>query len=80
MAAAGARNDVPRLFVPGIAWDSRGVRPGDLFFALPGARCDGHDFIPEAIAKGAVAVIGERELPDLPVPYVRVPDAREALG
>jgi len=71
---------VPRLFVPGIAWDSRGVRPGDLFFALPGARCDGHDFIPEAIAKGAVAVIGERELPDLPVPYVRVPDAREALG
>ncbi|NOX44808.1 MAG: hypothetical protein GXO72_03600, partial [Caldiserica bacterium] len=76
---AGA-GTAPRLFVTGIAWDSRWVRPGDLFFAIPGMRRDGHDFIPEAVARGAVAVIGEREPPELPVPYIRVPDAREAMG
>ena len=70
----------PRLLVTGIAWDSRRVKPGDLFFALPGTRRDGHEFIPEAIARGAMAVIGERELPGLPVPYIRVPDARDAMG
>ncbi len=71
---------MPRLRIRGIAWDSRRVCPGELFFALPGARYDGHGFIPEAIARGAVAVIGEQELSGLPVPYIRVPDAREALG
>jgi len=72
--------DAPRIEIRGLSWDSRRVSVGELFFALRGKHFDGHDFIPEAIAKGAVAVIGERELPDLPVPYVRVPDAREALG
>ncbi|MGY4707828.1 UDP-N-acetylmuramoyl-L-alanyl-D-glutamate--2,6-diaminopimelate ligase [Candidatus Bipolaricaulota sp. J31] len=79
MREAGA-GTAPRLPVSGLSWDSRGVVPGDLFFALTGKKHDGHDFIPEAIAKGAVAVIGERELTGLPVPYIRVPDAREALG
>ena len=76
---AGA-GTAPRLFVSGLSWDSRRVAPGDLFFALPGKRRDGHDFIPEAVAKGAVAVIGERWLTGLPVPYISVPDVREALG
>lgn len=72
--------------VGGIVADSRRVRPGDLFVAIPGVSVDGHQFIPQAIAKGAVAVIGERAPQELPVPpwgaftYVRVPDAREALG
>ncbi|MCX7751019.1 MAG: UDP-N-acetylmuramoyl-L-alanyl-D-glutamate--2,6-diaminopimelate ligase [Candidatus Bipolaricaulota bacterium] len=68
------------LPIGGLAWDSRRVRPGDLFFALPGTKTDGHRFIPDAIARGAAAVVGEKLLPPLPVPYVRVPDARAVLA
>ena len=66
--------------------DSRRVRPGDLFVAIPGVNVDGHRFIPQAVKDGAVAIVGElepRELPHLDedkVAYVRVPDAREAWG
>jgi len=72
--------------VHGIVADSRCVRPGDLFVAIPGTHVDGHRFIAEAVNEGAVAVVGERppqELPGLPwgaFTYVRVPDAREAWG
>ena len=72
--------------VSGIQADSRRVRPGDLFVAIPGVNVDGHRFIPQALEEGAVAVVGERppeDLPDLPwgsFTYVRVPDAREAWG
>jgi len=72
--------------VHGITADSRQVRPGDLFVAYSGVNVDGHLFIAEAVANGAVAVVGERaprELPGLPwgaFTYVRVPDAREAWG
>ncbi len=72
--------------IGGIAADSRRVRPGDLFVAIPGVSVDGHDFIAQAVAEGAIAVVGERapqELSALPwgaFTYVRVPDAREALG
>ncbi len=72
--------------IHGIAADSRHVRPGDLFVAIPGVSVDGHRFIAEAVVEGAVAVVGERapqELPGLPwgaFTYVRVPDAREAWG
>ncbi|MFQ3623287.1 MAG: Mur ligase family protein, partial [Acetobacteraceae bacterium] len=43
--------------VGGLTADSRAVRPGDLFAALPGSRADGRDFIAEAVARGAVAVL-----------------------
>lgn len=68
------------LPVGGLAWDSRRVRPGDLFFALRGTKTDGHRFIPDALARGAAAVVGEKLLPPLPVPYARVPDARAVLA
>lgn len=58
------------------------VQPGDVFVAIVGARFDGHTFIARALARGAVAVIGEG-LPagiECPVPYVVVPDARAALA
>jgi UDP-N-acetylmuramoyl-L-alanyl-D-glutamate--2,6-diaminopimelate ligase len=58
------------------------VAPGEAFVAISGARFDGHEFIPTAVERGAVAVIGEG-LPahlDCPVPYVTVPDARAALA
>ena len=46
-----------RSFIRGVAIDSRSVRPGDLFFAIRGERVDGHDYLPEVAAKGAVAAV-----------------------
>ena len=54
--------------------------PGDVFCAVPGLRADGHDFAPQAVARGAVAVIAERPLPGIGVPVALVPDARLALA
>lgn len=59
--------------------DSRTCSPGDVFVALAGARADGHDHVLEAIARGASAVVAEREL-SIEVPQCVVPDAHEALG
>jgi UDP-N-acetylmuramoyl-tripeptide--D-alanyl-D-alanine ligase len=63
--------------------DSRQVRPGDLFCALPGERVDGHSFVGRALEAGALAALVARD-PGCPVPSGRqlleVPDVREALG
>lgn len=48
--------------ISGIFYDSRQVVPGGLFFALPGEKADGHQFIPQALERGAVAVVTEREV------------------
>src|SRR6204780_3803730 len=67
--------------VTGLAADSRAVRPGDVFFALTGARTDGARFIDAAIAAGAVAVAGDHPPPNaLPVPFVVTPNPRRALA
>ncbi len=75
---------VAELMVNGITADSRAVAPGSLFVAVPGVNVDGHTFISAALQAGAVAVVGERPPATLTlppnVPYVRVPDARQALG
>jgi UDP-N-acetylmuramoyl-L-alanyl-D-glutamate--2,6-diaminopimelate ligase len=60
--------------------DSRRVGPGTLFVARKGVKTDAATFAVEAVARGAVAVIAERDLPGLGVPVVVVPDASEALG
>jgi UDP-N-acetylmuramoyl-L-alanyl-D-glutamate--2,6-diaminopimelate ligase len=65
--------------IKGLAQDSRQVRPGDLFVAIKGLDADGHDYISEAIRRGAVAVVGEQEV-SIPFPYVLVPDSRQALA
>ena len=62
-----------------LAYDARAVTPGALFFAVPGQRADGHEFAPEAVERGAVALVVERRL-DLPVPQVIVRDARAAMA
>lgn len=61
--------------------DSRTVQPGDLFVALRGERFDAHDFLADVVARGAAAVLVERE-PDagLGIPAIVVPDTRLALG
>ena len=66
--------------VSGVALDSRSVAPGTLFVAIAGARHDGHEFVPQAVAAGAPAVIGERAVGGVGVPQLLVGDARAALA
>ena len=68
------------LQILGLASDSRKVRPGDAFFALPGVKDDGLKHAAEAYAKGASVVVGERSPPSSDAPFVRVDDARAALA
>jgi UDP-N-acetylmuramoyl-L-alanyl-D-glutamate--2,6-diaminopimelate ligase len=62
-----------------LAYDARTVRPGTLFFCVPGTTRDGHDFAADAVASGAVALVVTRVLP-LPVPQLVVTDARRAMA
>ena len=71
--------NLPALSVTGITLDSRSVGPGFLFVAMKGGSVDGHEFVRQAVERGAAVVVGERELTGLSVPYVRVEDARRAL-
>jgi UDP-N-acetylmuramoyl-L-alanyl-D-glutamate--2,6-diaminopimelate ligase len=71
--------DAPDITVNGISIDSRAVEPGQLFVAMTGSTTDGHNYILEAIDKGAVAVVGEKDLSGLSVPYIRLEDTRQAL-
>ena len=68
--------------VEGLCADSRKVKPGDVFFALAGARGDGLAFVAQAVERGAGAIVADRAPPPLPagVPYLRVADARAALA
>jgi UDP-N-acetylmuramoyl-L-alanyl-D-glutamate--2,6-diaminopimelate ligase len=61
-----------------LAYAAGGVRPGALFFCIPGSRADGHDFAPAALEQGAAALVVERKLP-LEVPQVVTEDARAAM-
>ena len=63
-----------------VTLDSRKVQPGTLFAASTGATADGHRFIPDAIQRGACAVVGTQPLSGLAVPYVQVQDSRLALA
>lgn len=62
-----------------VSSDSRSVRPGALFCAVPGTLWDGHEFVGEAVAAGASALVVNRFV-DVPVPQVRVPSVRAAVG
>ena len=61
-ALLGTKND-SRAGIGSVTTDSRETESGALFIALKGERFDGHDYIPQAIARGAAAVIAER-IPD----------------
>ena len=65
--------------ISGLCVDSRKAAPGALFFCTPGLHMDAHDFAPQAVSKGAVALIVERRLP-LDVPQVKVEDVRTAIS
>lgn len=64
-----------------LVYDSRKVEEGSVFVCISGAVRDAHDFIPDVAAKGAKAVVVEKDVPFLPgVTYIRVPDTRKALA
>jgi len=72
----GARADVSR-----VSSDSRQIRPGDLFVALRGVKTDGLEYVPEALARGAVGVVSDRPAPaGVAAPWIQVDSARRALA
>ena len=81
LAAAGARLDdeKPDAEVRSIAYDSRRVEPGALFVAIRGFHRDGHEFIADAVSRGAVAIVAEQAV-RAAVPVAVVPDSRLALS
>ena len=66
--------------VQGVTDDSRAVRPGSLFVAVPGLHVDGHTFIPAAAAAGAAAALVERPQPDIALPQLVVERSAAALA
>ena len=66
--------------IAGVTADSRKVKPGWLFAALPGSTVDGRGFIPAAVAAGAAAVLAPDDVAGLPVPVVHDPDLRRAYA
>ncbi len=74
----GGRLIGPDPAIGGVTHDSRAVRPGDLFVAIPGATADGHDYVERAVGAGAAAVVVEHDVIGA-TSRVVVPDARAAL-
>jgi UDP-N-acetylmuramoyl-L-alanyl-D-glutamate--2,6-diaminopimelate ligase len=80
MNGTGARGDTAAdPEVARVTGDSREVVPGAVFFALPGAVRDGHEFVPEAVRRGALAVVAERPVPAA-VPVLLAPSSRRAMA
>lgn len=71
---------IPVGEVRGLAYDSRAVEPGTLFFAVPGAHLDGHGYVPAAIEAGAIGVVVEREVSGISAPQLVVDRSRRALA
>src|SRR5215212_7504900 len=71
--------DGPDTDIVALAYDNRAVGPGTLFFCVPGFTRDGHDFAPDAVARGAAALVVQRPL-GLGVPEVLVDDVRAAMA
>jgi UDP-N-acetylmuramoyl-L-alanyl-D-glutamate--2,6-diaminopimelate ligase len=78
-AADGLDASARATEITGLAYDSRAVQRGDLFFCVSGFQRDGHDFAPQALAAGAASLVVERSL-DLGVPELLVPSARAAMA
>ncbi|MYZ47796.1 UDP-N-acetylmuramoyl-L-alanyl-D-glutamate--2,6-diaminopimelate ligase [Propylenella binzhouense] len=81
--AGSVAGDAAEISIAAITADSRTVGPGALFVAIPGTRTDGARFVPQALARGAAAVMigAEQALAgEIAVPVVRVSDVRRALA
>ncbi len=71
---------IPVGEVSALAYDSRKVAPGTLFFAVPGVHVDGHEYAAAAVSDGAIGLVVERELPEGAVPQLVVDGTRRALA
>ena len=81
--------EIPDVPITGIAIDSRVIQPGNLFVAMKGGSSDGHDYIANAIANGASAIVGEQDVAQIAnlldtgqignPPYLRLQSSRQAL-
>jgi UDP-N-acetylmuramoyl-L-alanyl-D-glutamate--2,6-diaminopimelate ligase len=71
-------NSAPEVEISALAYSSESAVPGALFFCVPGFRVDGHEFAPDAVKRGAAALVCERPL-GLGVPEVIVPSVRAAM-
>jgi UDP-N-acetylmuramoyl-L-alanyl-D-glutamate--2,6-diaminopimelate ligase len=81
LGTLGLSAEVAALEIGGLAFDSRAVKPGDVFFAVPGTHSDGLAFAAKAVEAGAVAVIAEKEpAQSLAAPLIRVEDVRVELA
>ena len=76
----GLNQALGAVSVTGITSNSKDVKPGDVFVALPGQRVHGLDFATDAIAQGAVAIISDRRDPHISVPTLVISDPRGRLG
>lgn len=83
LGAIGAASDPARTFgveIEGLEVDSRKTTPGDLFFAIPGEKADGHDFLEMARRNGAAGAVVSRRVTGCPLEQFVVPDTRRALA
>lgn len=79
---AEVQNPCADLQISGIVHDSRQAKPGDVFVAVVGQSADGHNYIAQAVERGAVAIVGQRFDVSIPgnLPYVLVHDSRDSLA
>ncbi|WP_102336305.1 UDP-N-acetylmuramoyl-L-alanyl-D-glutamate--2,6-diaminopimelate ligase [Salimicrobium jeotgali] len=78
--AVALPDGLPNVTIKGITYNSQEVKDGYLFFAIEGYQRDGHDYIQDAVGKGAAAVVGEQGDVEVSVPYIQVADGRRALS
>ena len=74
--------NAPTINITGLSFDSRTVKPGNIYFCLPGLTHDGHDFIDKAIENGAVCIVHSKELLNM-IPkavYIRVEDVNDVMN
>ncbi|MFH2040402.1 MAG: UDP-N-acetylmuramoyl-L-alanyl-D-glutamate--2,6-diaminopimelate ligase [Chloroflexota bacterium] len=72
--------NIPNISIYGITADSRKVKPGYVFVACPGQSVDGHSYIDKAIEMGAILVVGQKDIIDCDVPYIKVENSRQSLA
>lgn len=72
--------NIEDININNIAYDSRNIKQGDLFVAIKGNKVDGHDFIDNAIKKGAIAIIVTKKSSNISIPQIIVKNSRKTLA
>jgi UDP-N-acetylmuramoyl-L-alanyl-D-glutamate--2,6-diaminopimelate ligase len=73
-------SDLSNPVITGVAYDSRAVKPGDIFISIEGMKQDGNAFIAQAIQNGASCIVSEKSTGPYTAPLLLVPDARKAMA